>query len=100
MNIINLPHRQSFRTNNDEAAKAIERVAHCIPNICGCEFTVSEYENLSEEAREVFDKFKGWNDLLVTDKDVIVMKDTVCDSIGLTDPALLDYESAGWYEFN
>lgn len=101
MNIINLPHRQTFTTKNDEAAKAIEKVAHFIPSIDDAEygFTTSDYENLSEEAKEVFDLFKGWNDLLVTDKDVIVMKLTVCDSIGLIDPSMLGL-SKGWYEFN
>lgn len=50
-------------------------------------------------AKEVFDRFKEWNQLLVTNKGVIVMKLTVCDSIGLTDPSMLGL-SKGWYEFN
>lgn len=101
MNIINLPHRQTFTTKNDEAAQAIEKVAHFIPKLHDVEdgFTTSDYEELSPEAKEVFDRFKEWNQLLVTNKGVIVMKLTVCDSIGLTDPDLLGL-SKGWYEFN
>ena len=101
MNIINLPHRQTFTTKNDEAAQAIEKVAHFIPKLHDVEdgFTTSDYNELSPEANEIFDRFKEWNQLLVTDKDVIVMKLKVCDTIGLTDPSLLGL-SAGWYEFN
>ena len=101
MNIINLPHCQTFTTKNDEAAQAIKKVAHFIPGFHDVEdgFTTSDYEELSPEAKEVFDSFKEWNQLLVTNKGVIVMKLTVCDSIGLTDPDILGL-SKGWYEFN
>lgn len=55
MKIINLPNRETFRTNNEEAGEFIEKIVR------GGEVTLSELNELDGEVKEVLDRFIGWN---------------------------------------
>lgn len=72
MKIINLLNGQTFRTSNDEAGEFIERIA------AGDGVTLSDYNDLEGEVKEIVDRFIAWNNVYAdNDYETLCLKDGV-----------------------
>ena len=60
---IRLKNGDTFHTSNEEVANAIE----CTLYYCGEAFTQYDYDDLSDEAKEIFNRYATWNALYYSD---------------------------------
>lgn len=67
--IINLPNGESFKTSNEEAYEFINSI------VIGGEVTLSDYNDLDGEVKEIVDLFIQWNHVYAdNDFDTIYLK--------------------------